>query len=236
MPHNALWNEFLKAIKCEVVPALGCTEPISLALASAISASHLEGSIDRIEAAVSPNLLKNGMGVTVPGTGKIGLPIAAAAGALGGNADLGLEVLKGLTEEAVVKAKQLVAENRVKIDIATVENAIYCESRVFSGKDWVRTRIVDQHTNVVSIVKNDAILFEKEYNSASHEPAYCFAGAKAKDVYEFARDVPYSEIEFILKAGALNEALSQEGLKKSYGLHIGATLKRQIEQGLLADD
>ncbi len=237
MLNGILWDEFLKAIKCEVVPALGCTEPIALALASAVSASHLDGPIDRIEAAVSPNLLKNGMGVTVPGTGKIGLPIAAAAGAFGGNATLGLEVLRDLTEEAVAEAKRLVAENRVKIDIATAQNAIYCESCLFSGQDWVRTSIVDQHTNIVSIVKNDTVIFEKEYDGeTSQKPPYCFNGAKAKDIYEFARDVPYAEIEFILKAGALNDALSQEGLKKSYGLHIGATLKRQMEQGLLADD
>ena len=102
-----LWPDFLKAIKHEVVPALGCTEPISLALASAIANRHLDGPPERIDARVSANLMKNGMGVTVPGTGMVGLPIAAAAGALGGDPDAGLEVLRNLTPAVVAAANRL---------------------------------------------------------------------------------------------------------------------------------
>ena len=86
-PRPALWDEFLKAIRHEVIPAIGCTEPVSLALASAIATRHLGCLPDKIEALVSPNLMKNGMGVTVPGTGMVGLPIAAAMGALIGDPD-----------------------------------------------------------------------------------------------------------------------------------------------------
>lgn len=85
MEQTPLWSEFVKALRHELKPALGCTEPISLALASAIAARYLGQVPERIEARVSPNLMKNGMGVTVPGTGMIGLPIAAAVGALGGD-------------------------------------------------------------------------------------------------------------------------------------------------------
>lgn len=91
--HSALWQYFIRAVKQEVKPALGCTEPISLALAAAKAAAYLDGEIIRINAFVSPNLMKNGMGVTVPGTGMVGLPIAAALGAIAGDADAGLEVL-----------------------------------------------------------------------------------------------------------------------------------------------
>lgn len=91
---NPLWQRYILAVQEEVKPALGCTEPISLALAAAVAAAELEGPVERVEAWVSPNLMKNGLGVTVPGTGMVGLPIAAALGALGGNANAGLEVLK----------------------------------------------------------------------------------------------------------------------------------------------
>ena len=94
---NPLWQRYILAVQEEVKPALGCTEPISLALAAAVAAAELEGPVERVEAWVSPNLMKNGLGVTVPGTGMVGLPIAAALGALGGNANAGLEVLKDAT-------------------------------------------------------------------------------------------------------------------------------------------
>ena len=114
----ALWNEFLKAIRHEVIPALGCTEPVSLALASAIATRHLGRMPGKIEALVSPNLMKNGMGVTVPGTGMVGLPIAAAMGALIGDPDGELEVLRRITPESVIAGKQLLADGDTRLQQA----------------------------------------------------------------------------------------------------------------------
>ncbi|HBU94499.1 MAG TPA: hypothetical protein DEF22_10135, partial [Leclercia adecarboxylata] len=101
---NPLWNLLIHAVQEEVKPALGCTEPVSLALACAIAAEQLSGEVTHIEAWVSPNLMKNGLGVTVPGTGMVGLPIAAALGAIGGNARGGLEVLKDASGAAIARA------------------------------------------------------------------------------------------------------------------------------------
>lgn len=109
---NPLWQRYILAVQEEVKPALGCTEPISLALAAAVAAAELEGPVERVEAWVSPNLMKNGLGVTVPGTGMVGLPIAAALGALGGNANAGLEVLKDATAQAIADAKALLAAGK----------------------------------------------------------------------------------------------------------------------------
>ena len=101
------WQALIELIKHEVLPALGCTEPISLAFASAVATQYIDKSkIKKIEAYVSPNLMKNGMGVTVPGTGMVGLPIAAAIGAIGGDADAGLEVLKKITSQQLIQAKK----------------------------------------------------------------------------------------------------------------------------------
>ena len=126
MEKNKQWKNFIQLVKKEVVPALGCTEPISLALAAARAASLLDGPVERIEARVSANLMKNGMGVTVPGTETTGLLIAAAVGALGGDPDGALEVLRSLTPQQVSEGKRLLAENRVPF----CQVALYNESSI----------------------------------------------------------------------------------------------------------
>lgn len=231
-----LWPEFLKAAHKEIVPALGCTEPISLALASAIAARTLGLVPEFIEGKVSANLMKNGMGVTVPGTGMVGLPIAAAVGALGGDPDAGLEVLKNLTPDIVEAGKKMLADKKVEVDIAEVDNILYAEARLANGKDWARVCIANSHTNVVLIEKNGETLFKADTSSSNAEAGYSLAGATAHSVYDFATTVPFTDIAFILEAARLNSQLSTEGLRGEYGLHIGATLRRQIAGGLLSDD
>lgn len=231
-----LASEFLKAVKHEVVPALGCTEPISLALASAIATRHLSAVPERIEGKVSANLMKNGIGVTVPGTGMVGLSIAAAVGALGGDPDGGLEVLKGLTPEVVAAGKKMLNEGKVNIGIADDVPVLYAEARVIRGDDWVRVCIADEHTHVVLIEKNGAILFKAPVGTAAATSHYSLEGATARSVYEFSTTAPFADIAFILDAARINASLSTEGLRGDYGLHIGATLQRQIERGLLSDD
>ena len=233
---RALWPEFLKAVKHEVIPALGCTEPISLALASAIATRHLGQLPERIEAKVSANLMKNGMGVTVPGTGMVGLPIAAAVGALGGDPDGGLEVLRNLTPEIAEAGKQMLIDRKVDIEIAHVPHILYAESRVSNGPDWVRVCIADAHTHVILIEKNGVAIFMAETGSGDEAGTYSLTDATARGVYDFATTAPFADIAFILEAEKINSRLSQEGMSGKYGLHIGATLARQVERGLLSDD
>ena len=150
---NEIEKPLLQIVKHDVVPALGCTEPISLALASATAAKYLGKTPERIEAKVSPNLMKNGLGVAVPGTGMVGLPIAGAIGALGGNPDGGLEVLKHITPEQVSKAKTMLEQKLVSVDIHQTEHILYSESTLFADNDYVKVAIQDQHTNVILIEK-----------------------------------------------------------------------------------
>ena len=235
--HNPLWQEFIKAVKKEVVPALGCTEPISLALAAALAAKQLGKTVERVEAKVSANLLKNGMGVTVPGTGTTGLLIAAAVGALGGDPDGKLEVLKKLTPEHIAEGKRMIAEGQVTIAIADVPNILYSEAKVIHGEEWVRVCIADAHTNVVLIEENGKVTFkaDAQQGTADDKGAYSMKGVKAKDVFEFALTAPLEMIEFIRVAGSMNNFLAQEGMSGNYGLHIGATMNRQIDTGLLEE-
>ena len=233
---NPLWLTFIKAVKKEVVPALGCTEPISLAFAAAVAAEKLGKPVEYIKAKVSGNLMKNGMGVTVPGTGTTGLIIAAAVGALGGDPDAKLEVLKGLTSEQVEAAKIMIAENKVELSVAEVPNALYSEATVFNGQDSVRVCIADEHTNIVQIEINGKTVFEsKNDTETSDTDGYSLAGVKALDIYKFAMQVPLAEIAFIKEAAVMNESLSKVGMSGKYGLKICATMNRNIKTGLMDD-
>ena len=233
---NPLWLTFIKAVKKEVVPALGCTEPISLAFAAAVAAEKLGKPVEYIKAKVSGNLMKNGMGVTVPGTGTTGLIIAAAVGALGGDPDAKLEVLKWLTSEQVEAAKIMIAENKVELSVAEVPNALYSEATVFNGQDSVRVCIADEHTNIVQIEINGKTVFEsKNDTETSDTDGYSLAGVKALDIYKFAMQVPLAEIAFIKEAAVMNESLSKIGMSGKYGLKIGATMNRNIKTGLMDD-
>lgn len=235
---NPLWPEFVKLVKKEVVPALGCTEPISLALAAAIAAEKLGKPVERVEAKVSANLMKNGMGVTVPGTGMTGLLIAAAVGAIGGDPDGKLEVLKNLTGEQIAKSKLMIAEKRVRLAIADVPNILYSEATVVHKEEWVTVCIADTHTQVIRIEKNGKVIFMLEPSipePEDKEPEFLMHGVKARDVFDFAIEAPLEMIRFIREAAILNNALSQEGMSGRYGLHIGATMDRHMNKGLLPD-
>ncbi|MGF1716267.1 L-cysteine desulfidase family protein [Photobacterium chitinilyticum] len=232
-----LWTGFIETVKKEVVPALGCTEPVSVALAAAIAARHLKGKANRIEASVSPNLMKNGMGVGVPGTGMVGLPIAAAVGALAGEPDAGLEVLKNITPDDVDKARLMLDQQQVSVGVAQVSNILFAKVTVSDETDQATVIIADGHTNVVSIdVNGDAVfIIDPQPKQASkHQPENIFSDASAHDIYEFALNVPIEDIQFITESLELNDALSQEGLTGQYGLQIGAMFQRNVDRGLLS--
>lgn len=226
----------LTTVKQEVVPALGCTEPISLALASAIARQYLGKLPDRIEAKVSPNLMKNGMGVTVPGTGTQGLSMAAAIGAIGGDPKGGLEVLKQITPEQVEQAKAMLNAGKVSVSIFETEHILYSEAALFAGNESVCVRIAAHHTNVIYIEKNDQTIFSKPCAVETDNLNEIFTALSAKDIFDFSMTVATEKIAFINDAAKLNCALSQEGLRTDYGLHIGRTLQKQIGKGLLSDD
>lgn len=231
-----LEQRILDNVKQEVVPALGCTEPISLALASAVACTYLGKAPERIEAKVSANLMKNGMGVTVPGTGTVGLPMAAAIGALGGDAEGGLEVLRKITAEQVAQAKQMLVNNAVSVGIAQCDQLLYSEANLYVEGDWVRVCIEEHHTNIVHIEKNGEVIFHKNSQSAVENTQDFFNYLNSEDIFNFAMEVDLEKIEFISQAAELNTALSEEGLRNDYGLHIGRTLQKQISRGLISDD
>ncbi|WP_018651494.1 serine dehydratase subunit alpha family protein [Actinobacillus capsulatus] len=234
--NNELSQAILATVQQEVVPALGCTEPVSLALAAAVARQYLGALPEHIKAKVSPNLMKNGMGVTVPGTGTVGLTMAAAIGAIGGDPNGGLEVLKQITTEQVALAKQMISEHKIEVSISDTDHILYSEATLFNADQQVKVRIAAHHTNVIYIEKNGKLLFSKPCAVENENAENVFANLTAKDIYDFSLNIALEKIRFIQQAAILNSALSQEGLSQDYGLHIGRTLQKQIGKGLISDD
>ncbi|KFZ39194.1 membrane protein [Shewanella mangrovi] len=234
--HTALWNTFIATVKAEVIPALGCTEPVSVGLAAATARQKLGSVPHSVQVQVSPNLMKNGMGVKVPGTGMNGLAIAAAAGAFGGDADAGLEVFHSLNERQLLQAKALIEQGKVKVSVADTQRVLLAQVTLFAEGHSVRVTIADDHTKIVSIEENGITTFLAEaatnvtpIAASSKLPA----SVSVEDIYQFATQVPLADIAFIEQSKILNEALSKEGLSADYGLQVGATLKRHVDRGLL---
>ncbi|ELW9439881.1 serine dehydratase subunit alpha family protein [Pluralibacter gergoviae] len=234
-----LWANFIRAVQEEVKPALGCTEPVSLALACAIAAEQLSGGITHIDAWVSPNLMKNGLGVTVPGTGMVGLPVAAALGAIGGNAHAGLEVLKDATEEDIFRARAMLEAGNVHVMLEEQsDELLYSRAKVYAGSEWASATISGGHTRVVSVEKNGKVCFslDEETDAHSTSPLEVLSHTNLEEIVNFVTNAPLEDIRFILDAARLNDALSREGLNKKWGLHIGKTLQKQSLRGLIAQD
>ncbi|UJF19387.1 L-serine ammonia-lyase, iron-sulfur-dependent, subunit alpha [Vibrio sp. SS-MA-C1-2] len=244
--NRANWVNFIAKVKQDVVPALGCTEPVSVALASALAVEQLDqvspntisATIDSIAVFVSPNLMKNGMGVGVPGTGMVGLPIAAAVGAIAGDTDAELEVLKNITDQDVDVAKKLLTEERVTVAVADVSNILYAKVTVNRAGHFATVTIADSHTKVLSIEVDGMTTYiasTVEICDLVETPKpTVFSDCSVDDLYDFVLNVDLKEIEFISQAYQLNNALSAEGLSHDYGLQVGATFKRNVDRGLLA--
>ena len=214
------WEHFIAIIKKEVQPALGCTEPTSIAYAAAHAARLLGKKPERLSVAVSDNLYKNamgvfvpgtgqiGMGVFVPGTGQIGLPIAAAVGALGGNPDAGLEVLATVTPAHVKEAMTMIENGCVSIERADSPDAVYCSATAFAGSDSAQVTVQGDHTGIVEERKNGEVIFKKEPAITTNAEGQSAVGGE----------------EINLKA--IHE----------YGLELGRTINEQIKAGILSSD
>lgn len=228
------WNDFVTLLNREVVPALGCTEPITIALAAARAAEALGRKPETVEVRVSGNLLKNGMGVGVPGTGMTGLDIAAAVGAIGGKAELALEVLRDLSEEQVKAAKKMLADKRVSVSLADTNELLYAEAVVTQGTDSARCTIAREHTAVVLVERNGMETFSAPWPGQSgQEEAWPLT---METIHDFALNAPFEMISFILESARLNEAIAAEGMASEWGLKVGRSMNQDIEQGLRADD
>ena len=229
-------DRIIALIKREVVPAVGCTEPAAVALCTAYATEALGCRPERIEVLLSGNMLKNAMGVGIPGTGMTGLPVAVALGALIGKSGYQLEVLKDVCPEAVAEARAFMGEGRISIGLTEdSDETLYIEVRCRAGERCSRAVIARDHTRLVYLegpcsptVDHRAELGRQETEAAEND-------LTLRRVYEFATTAPLEDLEFINESRRLNEAAAEEALKGNYGHELGKTLSRPLGKGIMGD-
>ena len=237
MVNKELRERIIALMHREVVPAIGCTEPMCVALCTARATEKLGCRPEHIEALLSANILKNAMGVGIPGTGMIGLPIAIALGALIGKSAYQLEVLKDLTPETLEQGKQYLTEDRITIrQKENITEKLYVEVICSAAGKKASAVISGSHTHFT------------ESSPCAADPAAPVgpkAGATAATdddcplnlrlVYDFATTAPLSEISFILEARTYNMNAAREALKGNYGHNLGKTIDRPLSKGIFGN-
>ncbi len=243
-------SEIIGLIKKEVKPALGCTEPIAVALAVAKTMEILEDKCPdcgpgwrysdtyAIRVEVSGNILKNGMGVGIPGTGMVGLHIASALGAVCGKSSYGLEVLHDLDEKSISHSKEMVDKGVVTVALAETDHKLYVKAIITDtcGRSS-STVIEDDHDNIAETRFGDIVLSSshKEDTNTDQKSTLDYH-LTVKEIFDFACSVAYEDIEFILESRTLNMALAQEGLRGNYGLRVGQAICASANREVFGED
>ena len=228
-------KRIIDLIHQEVVPAIGCTEPIAVALCVAKATETLGTKPEKINVLLSANILKNAMGVGIPGTGMIGLPIAIALGALIGKSEYQLEVLKDSTPDVVEEGKRFIEEKRIHISLKeNIEEKLYIEVCCEAGDDKAIAVIAGGHTSFIYIERNGEVLFQKQHTASCEKEEECLELTLRK-VYDFALNTPLDEISFILETARLNKAAAERSFGGNYGHGLGKMLRGTYEHKVMGD-
>ncbi|OUN52787.1 hypothetical protein B5G18_09270 [Clostridium perfringens] len=229
---------YLKTLKKEVVPSEGCTEPIAIAYAASIAAEHLKGEIKEVNIYLSKNVIKNALGVGIPGTGGVGIEIAAALGISIQKSYKKLTILSNFTEDELKKAKEIVDKNIINIINIKQKNtnkALYIEVELLSETSKAKVIIEDTHTNVTLIECDDEIIMDNN-SEVSEDLEEDYKLFKIADIYNFAKEADFDDIKFILESAKMNEKVSEEGLKGDYGLQVGSKIIQKGNFNLFSND
>ena len=228
-------KRIIDLIHQEVVPAIGCTEPIAVALCVAKATETLGTKPEKINVLLSANILKNAMGVGIPGTGMIGLPIAIALGALIGKSEYQLEVLKDSTPDVVEEGTRFIEEKRIHISLKeNIEEKLYIEVCCEVGDDKATAVIAGGHTTFIYIERNGEVLFQKQHTASCEKEEECLELTLRK-VYDFALNTPLDEISFILETARLNKAAAERSFEGNYGHGLGKMLRGTYEHKVMGD-
>lgn len=243
-------SEIIGLIKKEVKPALGCTEPIAVALAVAKAMEILEDKCPdcgpgwrysdtyAIRVEVSGNILKNGMGVGIPGTGMVGLHIASALGAVCGKSSYGLEVLHDLDEKSISRSKEMVDKGVVTVALAETDHKLYVKAIITDTCGHSSSTVIeDDHDNIAETRFGDVVLSSshKEDTNTDQKSTLDYH-LTVKEIFDFACNVAYEDIEFILESRTLNMVLAQEGLRGNYGLRVGQAICASANREVFGED
>ena len=222
---STLYANYLNILKHELVPALGCTEPIAIAYAAAKARQVLGEFPERVEMHLSGNIIKNVKGVTVPNSGGLkGIDVAAVLGIVGGNADRALEVLSEVSPEDISRTRELISQKICSCSLVENVDNLFITAIVTSGKHSASVTIEHQHTNITKITKDGEIILDNPYRS-TEAAAIDKSLLTVKDILDFADQVRMEDIQPVIdRQIKLNSAIAQEGLDNNYGAQIGKTL------------
>jgi L-cysteine desulfidase len=217
-------------------PAVGCTEPVAVALASSRAYQAIGGELKAIRITVGPALFKTSLSCVVPGTRGTGYPLAAVLGALAGDPSLKLEVLKRVNEKSVAKAYSWLSKGAVEIAIKEEQAGLYVDAVVRTNKGIGRAVIKGTHTNIALVEANGGIIYEKEGEKEEKQVDFNIAGLQIADLTIFAEEIPFEDIEFVLDAVKMNRELAEDGLTGKFGMAVGANMLRLVGEQRIADD
>lgn len=230
------YKQIISLIKKEVIPAIGCTEPIAVSLCVAKATELLSKQPERIDLYLSANILKNAMGVGIPGTKMVGLPIAVALGASIGKSEYGLQVLKDLKPEDVAKGKEYIAENRINISLKeNIKDNLFIEVHCVHGESESIAIVKGTHTNFSYLELNGKVIYKEEENrdrSICNEEGIALSFAK---LYEFSMTVPLEDIRFILESARLNRTAAKLSAKGKYGHDVSKTITGTLGKQIFGD-
>ena len=223
---NIKYNAYIKILEEELKPAMGCTEPIALAYAAAVARKVLGDMPDRVVIGASGSIIKNVKSVIVPNTDHLkGIPAAAAAGIVAGDADKELEVIASVSKEQIAEMKKFLENTEIKVE--HVNNGFTFEIIVtlYKGDSYSRVRIVNFHTNIVLIEKDGKILKQVEVDGEGDEGLTDRSLLNMEDIWDFINTVDVDDVKEILgRQMNFNMAIAEEGIKGNYGANIGKVL------------
>ena len=229
------YDQYIAILKEELIPAMGCTEPISLAYAAAKARDVLGAIPERLKVEVSGNIIKNVKSVVVPHTGGLrGILAAAAAGPIAGDAEAELEVLSHVTEEQIRETAKYLKETPIEVVYADTPHIFDIMITAYAGSDFSYVRIVDYHTNIVTIARNEEYLVDKEITETDDDEGLTDRSClTVEGIVEFGDCVDTEDVREVLETQIeYNMAIAEEGLRNNYGANIGKTILRDREGDL----
>ncbi|WP_051515014.1 serine dehydratase subunit alpha family protein [Fervidicella metallireducens] len=231
-------NLIVNILKQEVVPALGCTEPVAVALCAAAAYQTVKGDIKKIDVKVSPNIYKNGMSVGIPGIDNVGLNFAAALGAVGGNPQLKLQVLNDVKDEHKTACLKLIEERKVVVSVEENMGNFFIGCNVETSSGVGVCHIKNSHSNIVYLAADNKVIFENNETAVTSTTALSpkLKEYNLMDALNTIKEMDYEELLFMLDGAKMNMEIAKVGLEHNFGMRIGKNIKNLIEKGILADD
>ena len=228
------YEQYVAILHKELVPALGCTEPIAIAYAAALARKTLEERPEEMTVACSGNVIKNAMGVTVPNSGGMkGIAAAAALGAIGGNADKVLEILTGIGQEEQAETRAFLDAGACRWEVIPNSPGLHIVVRMKAGEHTSLVEIRGTHTNVIRMEKDGEVLFTKDFDVNNVKKELRYDLLNLDGILAFADQVDLQDVQEVLdRQIQCNSAISQEGLTHAYGAQVGKTLLECYENDL----